>query len=140
MKQSEQIEKLITANGGMIQTSQITDVGISKTALYQYVKANEIIKLKVPVTFEGQGALETNRLVLETFASEIEVQGAVEKLPEKIEIDVSNKKFEDKILAKDITLPEGVHLVTAEDTLLALVAGTEGEPEEEEAETDEKTE
>ena len=38
MKQSEQIEKLITANGGMIQTSQITDVGISKTALYQYVK------------------------------------------------------------------------------------------------------
>lgn len=107
---------------------------------FQYVKANEIIKLKVPVTFEGQGALETNRLVLETFASEIEVQGAVEKLPEKIEIDVSNKKFEDKILAKDITLPEGVHLVTAEDTLLALVAGTEGELEEEEAETDEKTE
>lgn len=105
---------------------------------FQYVKANEVIKLKVPVTFEGQGALETNRLVLETFASEIEVQGAVEKLPEKIEIDVSNKKFEDKILAKDITLPEGIHLVTAEDTLLALVAGTEGEPEEEE--TDEKTE
>ena len=91
---------------------------------FQYVKANEVIKLKVPVTFEGQGALETNRLVLETFASEIEVQGAVEKLPEKIEIDVSNKKFEDKILAKDITLPEGVHLVTAEDTLLARVAGT----------------
>lgn len=107
---------------------------------FQYVKANEVIKLKVPVTFEGQGALETNRLVLETFVSEIEVQGAVEKLPEKIEIDVSNKKFEDKILAKDITLPEGVHLVTAEDTLLALVAGTEGEPEEEETETDEKTE
>lgn len=110
---------------------------------FQYVKANEVIKLKIPVTFEGQGALETNRLVLETFASEIEVQGAVEKLPEKIEIDVSNKKFEDKILAKDITLPEGVHLVTAEDTLLALVAGTESEPEEEEeaaAETEEKAE
>lgn len=26
----------------MIQTSQITDVGISKTALYQYVKANDM--------------------------------------------------------------------------------------------------
>ena len=106
---------------------------------FQYVKANEVIKLKVPVTFEGQGALETNRLVLETFASEIEVQGAVEKLPEKIDIDVSNKKFEDKILAKDVTLPEGVHLVTAEDTLLAVVAGTETEEESEE-ETEEKTE
>lgn len=106
---------------------------------FQYVKANEVIKLKVPVTFEGQGALETNRLVLETFASEIEVQGAVEKLPEKIDIDVSNKKFEDKILAKDVTLPEGVHLVTAEDTLLAVVAGTQTEEESEE-ETEEKTE
>lgn len=29
MKQSEQIEKLITANGGMIQTSQITDPQMS---------------------------------------------------------------------------------------------------------------
>ena len=106
---------------------------------FQYVKANEVIKLKVPVTFEGQSALETNRLVLETFASEIEVQGAVEKLPEKIEIDVSDKKFEDKILAKEVTLPEGVHLVTAEDTLLAVVAGTEIEEESEE-ETEEKTE
>ena len=106
---------------------------------FQYVKANEVIKLKVPVTFEGQTALETNRLVLETFASEIEVQGAVEKLPEKIDIDVSDKKFEDKILAKDVTLPEGVHLVTAEDTLLAVVAGTQTEEESEE-ETEEKTE
>lgn len=106
---------------------------------FQYVKANEVIKLKVPVTFEGQSALETNKLVLETFASEIEVQGAVEKLPEKIDIDVSNKKFEDKILAKDVTLPEGVHLVTAEDTLLAVVAGTQTEEESEE-ETEEKTE
>lgn len=106
---------------------------------FQYVKANEVIKLKVPVTFEGQSALETNKLVLETFASEIEVQGAVEKLPEKIDIDVSDKKFEDKILAKDVTLPEGVHLVTAEDTLLAVVAGTETEEESEE-ETEEKTE
>ncbi|MDY4078738.1 MAG: 50S ribosomal protein L25 [Clostridium sp.] len=106
---------------------------------FQYVKANEVIKLKVPVTFEGQGALETNRLVLETFASEIEVQGAVEKLPEKIDIDVSDKKFENKILAKDVTLPEGVHLVTAEDTLLAVVAGTQTEEESEE-ETEEKTE
>ena len=106
---------------------------------FQYVKANEVIKLKVQVTFEGQGALETNRLVLETFASEIEVQGVVEKLPEKIDIDVSDKKFEDKILAKDVTLPEGVHLVTAEDTLLAVVAGTETEEESEE-ETEEKTE
>jgi len=38
----EQIEKLIADNGGMIQTSQITNAGISKTVFYQYVKANDM--------------------------------------------------------------------------------------------------
>lgn len=42
MTQTEQFEKLIATNGGMIQTSQITDVGISKAILYQYVKANDM--------------------------------------------------------------------------------------------------
>ena len=42
MTQIEQIEKMIAANGRMIQTSQITDAGISKTVLYQYVKANNM--------------------------------------------------------------------------------------------------
>lgn len=42
MKQTEQIKKLIAANGGMIQTSQITNAGISKTAFYQYVKLNDM--------------------------------------------------------------------------------------------------
>lgn len=110
---------------------------------FEAVKANQVIKLKVPVTFEGQAALETNRLVLETFASEVELQGTVEKLPEKIEIDVSNKNFEDKVFAKDITLPEGVNLVTHDDTLLAVVAGTESEADEdseEETETEEQSE
>lgn len=42
MTQSEMIKKLITANDGMIRTSQVTDVGISKTVLYQYVKENDM--------------------------------------------------------------------------------------------------
>lgn len=42
MTQMEQIEKLIADNGGMIQTSQITNAGISKTVFYQYVKANDM--------------------------------------------------------------------------------------------------
>ena len=42
MTQSEMIKKLITANDGMIRTSQVTDMGISKTVLYQYVKENDM--------------------------------------------------------------------------------------------------
>ena len=41
----EQIRKLLEANSGMIRTSQVTDAGISKPVLYQYVKENEIDQL-----------------------------------------------------------------------------------------------
>lgn len=45
MTQMEQIEKLITDNDGMIQTSQITNAGISKTVFYQYVKVNDMVQI-----------------------------------------------------------------------------------------------
>lgn len=42
MTQTEQIKKLIAANNGMIQTSQITNAGISKTVFYQYLKQHDM--------------------------------------------------------------------------------------------------
>lgn len=40
--QSEQIRNLIISNNGIIQTSQITKLGISKPVIYQYMKENEM--------------------------------------------------------------------------------------------------
>lgn len=91
---------------------------------FQYVKPNQTIKLKIPVNFQGQDILISHKLLLETFTSEIEIQGQAEILPENIEINVSNMEFEKKLLAKDIKLPKGVNLVTSDDTLLALIAGS----------------
>lgn len=87
----------------------------------QYVKPNEVIKLRIPVNYLGQSALETKRLVLQTFTSFVDFQGNVEKIPEFIDIDVSKMSFEDKVCAKDITVPEGVTLITDPDTVLALI-------------------
>lgn len=42
MTQNEQIRNLILSNDGMILTSQVTDIGISKTVLYQYIKDNDM--------------------------------------------------------------------------------------------------
>lgn len=42
MTQTEQIKNLIMANDGMIQTSQVMNIGISKTVFYQYVKDNDM--------------------------------------------------------------------------------------------------
>ena len=42
MTQTEQIKNMIEANDGIICTSQITDIGISKTVFYRYIKDNDI--------------------------------------------------------------------------------------------------
>ncbi|WMJ79892.1 50S ribosomal protein L25 [Clostridium sp. MB40-C1] len=90
---------------------------------FQCVNENEVIKMKIPVSFVGLNALQLKRLVLDTFLPEIEMQGNVEKIPEYIKIDVSQMNFEDKIFAKDIELPEEIKLITEPDELLAVVNG-----------------
>lgn len=40
MTQNEQIKNLIQANDGMIQTSQVIALGISKPVLYRYIRDN----------------------------------------------------------------------------------------------------
>lgn len=42
MTQNEQIKNLIILNDGMIQTSQVIELGISKPVFYQYIKENEL--------------------------------------------------------------------------------------------------
>ncbi len=90
---------------------------------FQYVKDNEVIKMKIPVKYLGQENLENKRLVLETYTPFLELQGEVEKIPEFIEFDISNLNYEDKVFAKDIPLPKDINLLTETETLLAIVNG-----------------
>lgn len=87
----------------------------------QYVKPNEVIKMRIPVKFTGQSILESKRLLLETFSPFIDFQGDVEKIPESIEFNVSNMNFDDKVLVENINLPKDVVVLTDPKTLLAVV-------------------
>ena len=89
----------------------------------QYTKPNEVIKMRIPVRSIGQEALESKRLILQTYNSFIDLQGSVEEIPEFIEINVSDMKFEDKIFVEDIAIPESVIVLTDPKTLLAVVNG-----------------
>lgn len=88
---------------------------------FQYVKKNEVIKLSIPISYTGSDSLENRRLILVTLFSDIDVEAIVENLPDDIIIDVSNMNYEDKILAKDINLPNGVKLITDPETILAII-------------------
>ena len=87
---------------------------------FQAISNKEILKLNIPVSYIGEENLEIKRLALETFETEIELQGTINDIPENIEVNVSDLNFEDKILAKDIKLPENVKLVTDPDTILVI--------------------
>lgn len=88
---------------------------------FQFVKHNEIVKMKIPVNFLGEESLEGKNLIFEICTPTLEFHGNVEKIPELIEYDISGLNFEDKVLAKDICIPKDIELVTNPDTILAVV-------------------
>lgn len=90
---------------------------------FQQVSKNEIVKMKIPVEYEGIEALKAKRLNIAVTISEVEMQGDAEKIPEYIKIDASKMDYGHKIFVSDIDLPEGVKFLTNPDAILATVTG-----------------
>lgn len=89
---------------------------------FQYIKPNEVIKMRIPVKFIGQDILESKRLTLETHSLYIDLQGDVEKIPEFIELDASNMQLDDKVFIEDIVIPKDIAILSDPKTLLAVVS------------------
>lgn len=88
---------------------------------FQYVRKGESIKLKVPVTYSGQGLLESKGLLLETVVPEVQLQGHPECIPENIKIDVSKLNYGDTVLIKNLDISTDLKLDIDEDTVVARV-------------------
>lgn len=89
---------------------------------FQAVNKNDVLNLKIPVSFFGEGNLGIKKLILEIFSPELEVQGVASKMPETLDFNVEAMNCEDKVLAKDIKLPKGISLMSDPEILLAIVA------------------
>ena len=89
---------------------------------FQYIKPNEVIKMRIPVKFTGQDILESKRFTLETHNLYIDLQGDVEKIPESIEIVASQMNLDDKVLIEDIVIPQDITILSDPKTLLAVVS------------------
>ncbi|MBE6054111.1 MAG: 50S ribosomal protein L25 [Clostridium sartagoforme] len=89
---------------------------------FQYIKPNEVIKMKIPIKFIGQDILESKRLTLETYNLYIDLQGNVEKIPETIELDATNMTLDDKVFIKDIMIPNDITVLSDPKTLIAVVS------------------
>lgn len=102
------------------------------------------ITAEIPLVFEGEEEVQkaSGGNVLREI-HEIEVKGLAHQLPKEIKVNLTSlKNFEDRILVKDLEIPEGVKVLRDEEDIVAiLVPPSEEElPEEITAEGAEKTE
>lgn len=82
------------------------------------VDLSEKVKVQVSLAFKGTPAGAHEGGLLEEHLDRIEVECTVTEIPESIDVSVKNLKIGDSIHARDITLPEGIKLITAPDVLL----------------------
>lgn len=100
------------------------------------------VEVTVPIILEGE-ALAVKELggTLVKNIAELKVKSVPDKLPHEIKVDISVlKTFEDRILIKDLKLPEGVKVSHSPEEILFFVAKPEKVEEELEKPIEEKVE
>ena len=106
---------------------------------FQKVKEDEKISLEVAIrsTGEAQGVKLGGLLV--QMLNSVTVKCKPAEIPEFLEIDVTDMEMNTNLFVKDITLPEDVEMITAEDIAVVSVQEPKEEKEEvvEAAEMDE---
>lgn len=98
------------------------------------------IEAEVPLVFEGASpAVGDLGGILVKEIQTAEVKGLAHNLPREIRVNIGKlKTFEDRVLVKDLTVPEGVSILRAPEEIVALVTPPREEIEEEKPVTIEK--
>lgn len=96
------------------------------------IDMNKEIEVSVPIEFTGVAEAEKNGLgILVKVLHEIQVKALPANLPHSVIVDVTKMAaVEDQLSAKDITIANGVTLISSPDEVVALVAPFVEEKEE----------
>ncbi|GIP20747.1 50S ribosomal protein L25 [Paenibacillus sp. J22TS3] len=88
---------------------------------FQHVSKNKPIRVKVPIHYNGTAEGTKTGGILQIQETELEVEGLPDSLPAGIDIDVTGLGAGDKLTAAEVKLPEGVTLISSEESLLASI-------------------
>jgi len=82
------------------------------------------VEASIPLVFEGEApAIKELSGILEKQFHELEVKGLAKDLPREIIVNIEGlKTFEDKILIKDLKIPEGVTILKDAKEIVAHIA------------------
>jgi large subunit ribosomal protein L25 len=139
-KAVETLLKKATVNNTLIQVN-IPDVSWSGKALLREVQthpwkrsevyhlsffsvaAQDTLQVVVPLHFVGEAPGVKEGGVLDPVFTELQVQCAPDKIPESIEVDISNLQVGDGLHAEQLVLPEGVTaLIEPGETVVTITA------------------
>ncbi|MDR2079825.1 MAG: 50S ribosomal protein L25 [Treponema sp.] len=106
----------------------ITDGKILHVDFYE-VEAGVSLRAKVSVHVHGNPIGVREGGILESPLHEIEVECLPKDLPERIDVDIAELKVNQSIHVRDLTLGEGVRLISNPDQVVALVKFAKAEVE-----------
>ncbi len=113
-----------------VQRDPLTDKVIHVDFYHPSLK--EEVEATVPLIFKGESkAVKELGGTLVKNISEVKVKALPQNLPHEIRVEISQlETFEDKILVKDLKLPEGVKVLRSGEEILAFVSPPEKVEEE----------
>lgn len=98
----------------------------------QAIHDDDVIRLKVPVIFNGKEKLGIVHEILQEYVSEVEIMGKAACLPQSLTVDIGDKKYGDKITVKDIPVEDGIKILNDEKEVIAVVTAVKETAEAEE--------
>lgn len=100
--------------------------------------ADEAITLGVPIHVYGDAKGRKNGGIVNQINAQVEVYGPTDRIPERIDLDISDLDIHDSIYVSEIEIPEGAELMTPAESLIVTVFAPRSRAEEEAAETTEE--
>ncbi|CAH0119923.1 50S ribosomal protein L25 [Paenibacillus sp. CECT 9249] len=97
---------------------------VSKDVLhvdFLQVQMDQAVRTKIPVEYIGTAHGAKKGGIVQTQGTQIEVEGLPGKLPPSVSVDISGLDIGDSIIAEQLTLPDGIALVSPADELLVSV-------------------
>lgn len=101
------------------------DITLEKTIhiAMQVVEDDQVVKIKVPVIFNGNEKLNEKRLILQPYISEIELSGPSIDMPEYLAVDVANKSLGEKFSVGDLMVKPSIKILDDPEKIIAAVIG-----------------
>jgi large subunit ribosomal protein L25 len=119
-----------------LQRDPVTDEILH--ADFVHIAMDKVIRVSVTVVSMGEAVgVKAEGGFVDFITREVEVECLPKDIPEHIEIDISDLHLRQSFKAGDISLPEGVELITSSDTILVMI---EVPVKEEEIEVEEEEE